>query len=168
MCCPLGDSVILLFQDSVVISIPLLLQVALHSLSLIILISAPYFWPLIPFYMFNTVFPSWTYYGYVLRSSAPRIPLTPSLWVWGPLQTFPYFFSSEYSKCPHNFSMVPKAAAKSLQLCPTLCDPRDSSPPGSPIPGILQARTLEWVAISFSDPQSWEQAKKQMSKKNSE
>ena len=43
------------------------------------------------------------------------------------------------------------AAAKSLQLCPTLCDPIDSSLPGSPIPGILQARTLEWVAISFSN-----------------
>ena len=42
-------------------------------------------------------------------------------------------------------------AAKSLQSCPTLCDPRDGSPPGSPIPGILQARTLEWVAISFSN-----------------
>ena len=41
--------------------------------------------------------------------------------------------------------------AKSLQSCPTLCDPRDGSPPGSPIPGILQARTLEWVAISFSN-----------------
>ena len=41
--------------------------------------------------------------------------------------------------------------AKSLQLCPTLCDPRDGSTPGSPIPGILQARTLEWVAISFSN-----------------
>ena len=43
------------------------------------------------------------------------------------------------------------AAPKSLQLCPTLCDPIDGSPPGSPIPGILQARTLEWVAISFSN-----------------
>ena len=43
------------------------------------------------------------------------------------------------------------AAAKSLQLCPTLCDPTDSSPPGSAVPGILQARTLEWVAISFSN-----------------
>ena len=43
------------------------------------------------------------------------------------------------------------AAAKSLQSCPTLCDPMDGSPPGSPIPGILQARTLEWVAISFSN-----------------
>ena len=42
------------------------------------------------------------------------------------------------------------AAAKSLQSCPTLCDPRDGSPPGSPVPGILQARILEWVAISFS------------------
>ena len=41
-------------------------------------------------------------------------------------------------------------AAKSLQSCPTLCDPIDGSPPGSPIPGILQARTLEWIAISFS------------------
>ena len=43
------------------------------------------------------------------------------------------------------------AAAKSLQSCPTLCDPIDGNPPGSPVPGILQARTLEWVAISFSN-----------------
>ena len=43
------------------------------------------------------------------------------------------------------------AAAKSLQSCPTLCDPIDGSPSGSPVPGILQARTLEWVAISFSN-----------------
>ena len=41
--------------------------------------------------------------------------------------------------------------AKSLQSCPTLCDPRDGSPPGSPVPGILQTRILEWVAISFSN-----------------
>ena len=43
------------------------------------------------------------------------------------------------------------AAAKSLKSCPTLCDPIDGGPPGSPVPGILQARTLEWVAISFSN-----------------
>ena len=43
------------------------------------------------------------------------------------------------------------AAAKSLQSCPTLCNPLDGSPPGSPVPGILQARTLEWLAISFSN-----------------
>ena len=48
-------------------------------------------------------------------------------------------------------SLVAAAAAKSLQSCPTLCDPIDGSPSGSPVPGILQARTLEWVAISFSN-----------------
>ena len=47
------------------------------------------------------------------------------------------------------------AAAKSLQSCPTLCDPIDGSPPGSPVPGILQAGTLEWVAISFSNAWKW-------------
>ena len=47
--------------------------------------------------------------------------------------------------------MVRAAAAKSPQSCLTLCDPIDGSPPGSPVPGILQARTLEWVAISFSN-----------------
>ena len=47
------------------------------------------------------------------------------------------------------------AAAKSLQSCPTLCDPIDGSPPGSAVPGILQARTLEWVAISFSNASKW-------------
>ena len=47
-------------------------------------------------------------------------------------------------------SSAAAAAAKSLQSCSTLCDPIDSSPPGFPVPGILQARTLEWVAISFS------------------
>ena len=47
------------------------------------------------------------------------------------------------------------AAAKSLQSCPTLCDPIDGSPPGSPIPGILQERTLEWGAISFSNAWKW-------------
>ena len=48
-------------------------------------------------------------------------------------------------------SMCKAAAAKSLQSCPTLCNPIDGSPPGSPVPGILQAGTLEWVAISFSN-----------------
>ena len=55
------------------------------------------------------------------------------------------------------------AAAKSLQLCPTLCDPIDGSPPGSPIPGILQARTLEWVAISFSNSWKWKVKVKSLS-----
>ena len=52
-------------------------------------------------------------------------------------------------------SSTAAAAAKPLQSCPTLCDPRDSSPPGSPVPGILRARTLEWVVISFSNECKW-------------
>ena len=74
-----------------------------------------------------------------------------------PVQTPPGVCSNS---CPLNWSRLQlyrpfvliwyaAAAAKSLQLCPTLCDPIDCSPPGSPIPGILQARTLKWVAISF-------------------
>ena len=54
-----------------------------------------------------------------------------------------------------NMLSAAAAAAKSLQSCPTLCDPIDGSPPGSPVPGILQARTLEWVAISFSNAWKW-------------
>ena len=56
------------------------------------------------------------------------------------------------------------AAAKSRQLCPTLCDPIDGNPPGSPIPGILQARTLEWVAISFSSAWKWKVKVKSLSR----
>ena len=55
------------------------------------------------------------------------------------------------------------AAAKSLQSCPTLCDPIDGSPPGSPVPGILQARTLEWVAIAFSNAWRWKVKVKSLS-----
>ena len=54
-------------------------------------------------------------------------------------------------------------AAKSRQSCPTLCDPIDSSPPGFPVPGILQARTLEWVAISFSNAWKWKVKVKSLS-----
>ena len=56
------------------------------------------------------------------------------------------------------------AAAKSLQSCPTLCDPIDGSPPGSPVPGILQARTLEWIAISFSNAWKWKVKVKSLSR----
>ena len=56
------------------------------------------------------------------------------------------------------------AAAESLQSCPTLCDPIDSSPPGSSAPGILQARTLEWVAISFSNAWEWKVKGKSLSR----
>ena len=64
-------------------------------------------------------------------------------------------------KC--SFEIVAAAADESLQSCPTLCDPIDSSPPGSPVPGILQAKTLEWVAISFSNAWKWKVKVKSLS-----
>ena len=60
--------------------------------------------------------------------------------------------------------LVAAAAAKSLQSCPTLCDPMDGSPPGSPVPGILQAGTLEWVAISFCSAWKWKVKVKSLSR----
>ena len=85
----------------------------------------------------------WISYTYTCDNSFFKI-LSP----YRPLQSikFPVLYS--------RFSLIicfRYAAAKSLQSCPTLCDPIDGSPPGSTIPGILQARTLEWVAISFSN-----------------
>ena len=62
--------------------------------------------------------------------------------------------SWKWTEVPDQWKRI-YAAAKSLQSCPTLCDPIDGSPPGSPVPGILQARTLEWLAISFSNAWKW-------------
>ena len=76
------------------------------------------------------------------------------VWYSHLFQNFPQFIMIHTVK---GFGIVISllAAAKSLQSCPTLCDPIDGSPPGSPVPGILQARTLEWVAISFSNVWKW-------------
>ena len=67
--------------------------------------------------------------------------------------------SSAYKPCMYFWQLyawiIYTATAKSFQSCPTLCDPIDGSPPGSPVPGILQARTLQWVAISFSNAWKW-------------
>ena len=71
-------------------------------------------------------------------------------------------FKKLFSKS--NTDCIGAAAAKSLQSCPTLCHPIDSSPPGSAIPGILQARTLEWVAISFSNAWKWKVKMKSLSR----
>ena len=64
----------------------------------------------------------------------------------------------------HSHCHATIAAAKTLQSCPTLCEPIDCSPPGSPVPGILQARTLEWVAISFSNAGKWKVKVKSLSR----
>ena len=69
-----------------------------------------------------------------------------------------------YIKSSKNNLVAAAAAAKSLQSCPTLCYPMDGSPPGSPVPGILQARTLEWVAIFFSNACKWKVKVKSLSR----
>ena len=75
--------------------------------------------------------------------------------------SFGYFMECFLLK---NFSMIFRYLSKSLQPCPTLCDPIDGSPPGSATPGIFQARTLEWVAISFSNAWKWKVKVKSLSR----
>ena len=84
--------------------------------------------------------------GMAIHSSilAWRIPWTEESW-----QATVHEAAKCQTRLSKSFAAI--AAAKSLQSCPTLCNPTDGSPPGSPVPGILQARTLEWVAISFSN-----------------
>ena len=77
-------------------------------------------------------------FGDIVRKATPTFTLDP-----GPMALGEMYWQVIQSICA--------AAAKSLQSCPTLYDPINGSPPGSPVPGILQARTLEWVAISFSN-----------------
>ena len=80
-------------------------------------------------------------------------------------RSFCGLFTCRFTDHPPSPPRIPAAAAaKSLQSCPTLCDPIDGSPPGSPVPGILQARTLEWVAISFSDSWKWKVKVKSLSR----
>ena len=81
------------------------------------------------------------------RSKCPASTCVDSNWFWRGI-----------------LSAAAAAAAKSLQLCPTLCDPIDGSPPGSPVPGILQTRRLEWVAISFSNSWKWKVKGKSLSR----
>ena len=86
----------------------------------------------------------------------PRVPA-----MFHPSRFWEYISTSFLYK---TFIIAPAAAAaKSLQSCPTLCDPIDGSLPGSPVPGILQARTLEWVAISFSSAWKWKVKVKSLS-----
>ena len=91
-----------------------------------------------------------------------------SVWIF--LSSPPGIYTSQFlvkfsifSSVCFIFSSICCYAAKSLQSCPTLCDPIDGSPPGSPVPGILQARTLEWVAISFSNAWRWKVKVKSLS-----
>ena len=93
-----------------------------------------------------------------LSSGNPRPTESEPLGMWSrflcctkPFRWFWYTLKFENYCLKKTWEGTAAAAAESLQSCPTLCNPRDGSPPGSPVPGILQARTLEWVAISFSN-----------------
>ena len=93
--------------------------------------------------------------------SLVRLPFLKPAWISGS-SWFTYCWSLAWRIL--NIALLAcAAAAKSLQSCPTLCDPIDGSPPGSPVPGILQARTLEWVAISFSIAWKWKVKMKSLS-----
>ena len=89
-------------------------------------------------------------------------------WFWRQRGRSSWTSESEWAQlCKSGWRVYPKgtaaAVAKSLQSCPTLCDLTDGSPPGSAIPGILQAKTLEWVAISFSNAWKWKGKVKSLS-----
>ena len=98
------------------------------------------------------------------RNWTPLFESQPShlliVWLWISYLTF---LCLSFRICKRGILMA-AAAAKSRQSCPTLCDPIDGSPPGSPVPGILQARTLEWVASSFSNAGKWEVKAKSLSR----
>ena len=81
--------------------------------------------------------------SFMTKNSTSYQPRTPLLGI--------YSIEMHHGTVYNSHTAAAAAAAKSLQLCLTLWDPIDHSPPGSPVPGILQARTLEWVAISFSN-----------------
>ena len=116
----------------------------------------------------------WSYFCPVIGRTINNLPtIHPPFRVWAPSL---YLADAQWSgaacfqkaitsKTLKNVFCRDTAAAKLLQSCPTLCDPIDGSPPGSPIAGILQARTLEWVAISFSmhESEKWKWSRSVMS-----
>ena len=95
---------------------------------------------------------------FLLQGVFPTQGLNPRFLHWQADSLLPYHLGSSnvggqvanQKPTEVHLTLITAATAKSLQSCPTLCNPIDGSPPGSPVPGILQARTLEWVAISFS------------------
>ena len=104
--------------------------------------------------IFNIIFFKWVFSFLACIQNAPFLNLVVTF--------LPFSFCYIFLKILNQ--SVAAAAAKSLQSCPTLCDPIDGSPPGSPIPGILQARILEWVAISFSNAWKWKVKVKSLSR----
>ena len=120
-------------------------------------------WKTIWFYWFSLFFfPSIIFYSYHYFIPLPTLNLIYSFLFY--LLKLVYLRSKVYRLFLKGSAAV---ASKSLQSCPTLCDPIDGSPPGSSVPGSLQARTLEWVAISFSNAWKWKVKVKPLSRANS-
>ena len=98
--------------------------------------------------------PTWGY-----APLLPQLPLFLHMWIQGSVHSVRFLIFLKNALLDAGWEtggyLGSAAAAKSLQSCPTLCDPIDGSLPGSPVSGILQARTLEWVAISFSNAWKW-------------
>ena len=111
-------------------------------------------WPLLRLTLLVLWFPGWTSKSRCLSAGEGISKGSISMW-WNIIQP---------RKGTKYLYMLQHAAAKSLQLCPTLCDPLDGSPPGSPVPRILQARILEWVAIAFSNAWKWKVKVKSLSR----
>ena len=107
--------------------------------------------------------PSWQAFSFKVHHHFPCPHFYIFLTVLSGCNPFPFSLDSGKEKMERSLSCA-AAAAKSLQWCPTLCDPIDGSPPGSPVPGILQARTVEWVAISFSNEWKWKVKGKSLSR----
>ena len=102
------------------------------------------------------MFKNWSMFIYnVFFSSVQQSDIYILFWILFHYRLVDIEFPVLYSRPLFTYFIYAAAAAKSLQSCPTLCNPIDGSPPGSPVPGILQARTLEWVAISFSNVWKW-------------
>ena len=99
-------------------------------------------------------------YVFFITNTSPSIAISSWLLDWINWYSYTHSQVEDYSYSSCFFFLT---TAKSLQSCPTLCDPIDSSPSGSPVPGILQARTLEWVAISFSNAGKWKVKVKSLS-----
>ena len=105
--------------------------------------------------------PAWDLRVFATGLPGKSLFFSPQYFHVGPLSSHLQYFWWEI--CCNLYIFLTAAAAKLLQSCPTLCDPIDGSPPGSPVPGILQARTLEWVAISFSNEWKWKVKVKSLS-----
>ena len=112
-----------------------------------------FFWNSLAFSMIQQMLAIW---------SLVPLPFLKPAWTSGSSQ-FTYCRSLAWRILSITLLACAAAAAKSLQSCPTLCNPTDGSPPGSAVPGILQARTLEWDAISFSNARKWKVKVKSLS-----